>query len=189
MPEPVSHIDNYLPEEQVVRRQNLQSNDGGDTYTAMSEVEAKIAAAEARTDTKFAEMMGELRVISGRLDHIEKTTGGLRLNTWLAMGTALAILIAVFGWGSQMFGVGMNADSIARQAAEGVRQDTAAQIESLSARYENLEDQVGQILLLLQADAESSPIPNQPAPSPSPSPDGGLSPTPFPMPQLDSPQQ
>lgn len=156
----------------------LKSSGGGGTFEGMSEVDAKIAAAEARTDTKFAQLMGELRVIEGATRGIKTTVVGTGI-------AAVALVVAIFTWGSQMFGVGMDAQSIADQAARSVELRTAPQLDTLNSRYQNLEGQVGHIIQLLQADGEVSRSPGQPAPAPSPSPDDGTSPTPFPMPQIE----
>ena len=93
---------------------------------SMSEVDAKIAAAEARTDTKFAEVVGELRLIEG-------ATRGLK-GTVIATGiAAVAVVIAVLGWGGQMFMSGMDtriaADRAAQTAAEAVEQRMSDELQ------------------------------------------------------------
>lgn len=132
------------------RTSDTLAKHGPQSGVNMSEVDAKIAASEARTDTKFAEMMGELRVISTRLDHVEKSTSGIKstvISTGVVTAVAvLALVTAIFGWGSQMFGVGMNADSVARQAAEAVRQETSAQFDNLNTRYQSLESEIGTLI-------------------------------------------
>lgn len=141
--------------------------------SSMSEIDAKIAAAEARTDTKFAEMMGELRVI-------ESSTRGTKATVIGTGIAAVALVVAIFTWGSQMFGVGMDAQSVADQAARSVEQRTAPQLQNLNVRYEHLEGQIGQLIQLLQADEQRSPFPQQESP-------GDLAPTPFPMPEMPPP--
>lgn len=98
----------------------LQSPASSATSNGMSEVDAKIAAAEARTDTKFAQVMGELRLINQRLEHVEGYTRNLR-STVIGTGiAAVALVVGIFGWGASMFGVGMDAQSIANQSAKNV---------------------------------------------------------------------
>lgn len=146
-----SDIDSLRRRRTLYTRKRLS---GSESLTGMSEVDAKIAAAEARTDTKFAEMMGELRLIrsdfSTRLDHVEKSTSGIKttvVSTGIVTGIAvIGLVVGIATWGSQMFGVGMDADSIARQAAQSVRQDTTSQINALDARHERLENSIGLLI-------------------------------------------
>lgn len=131
---------------------------------SMSEVDAKISAAEARTDTKFAEMMGELRLINQRLDHVEKSTSGIRLNIWLAAATAVGLVVAVFGWGTSMYGIGMDAQSVADQSAKNVVEQAKPQFDAINARYDRLEQQMGVILTAIEAQKRADPAPLTPAP-------------------------
>lgn len=129
--------------------------------TDMSEVDAKIAAAEARTDTKFAEMMGELRLINQKLEHVEKSTAGIRLNIWLAAATAVGLVVAVFSWGTSMFGVGMDAQTVADKSASIVIEKAQTEFQSINARYDRLEKQIGLILTNMKTDDKpqnNSPI-------------------------------
>lgn len=130
----------------------------------MSEIDAKIAASEARTDTKFAEMMGELRLINQRLEHVENSTSGLRMNTWLAAATAVALVVAIFSWGSSMFGVGMDAQSIANQSAKSLLDQAEPRFSSMNANferldknYEALQTQIGIILTAVEAQKKNTP--------------------------------
>lgn len=146
----------------------------------VSEIDAKIAAAEARTDTKFAELMGELKLlrsdlsgdfkaIEARIAHVETSTSGIK-STVVTTGivTAVAVLglvVAIFGWGSQMFGVGMTADSVAKQAAQAVQQSTSVQFDALNARQQKLETDIGALIQALQSQAgagEGAPVPHDP---------------------------
>ena len=81
------------------------------------EIDAKIAAAEAPTDTKFAELRIELRGISVSLAAIEgiKSTVVLTgITSVLAIG---AIVIGILAFGNDRFGAGMDASALANQAA------------------------------------------------------------------------
>lgn len=94
--------------------QELHSGGGGGTSGGMDTVDAKIAAAEARTDTKFAELRADLK------DFATKGT------VWGAMGTAVALILAAVAFAGDRFdaGVGMS-DKIAEQAERDAKQDRA----------------------------------------------------------------
>ena len=72
---------------------------GGGTSGGMDSVDAKIAAAEARTDTKFAELRGDLAKFA--------TKG----TVWGAMATALGIILAVAALSTNRFDAGMTVRS------------------------------------------------------------------------------
>jgi hypothetical protein len=63
------------------------------------EIDAKIAASEARTDTKFAELLGEVKATNARLDHITghlvEEKAGRRVTNSLIIGTGLAVIAAI----------------------------------------------------------------------------------------------
>lgn len=68
--------------------------------TAVQElVDAKIAAAEARTDVKFGQLIGEMQLMNQRLGHIEaeqqalRTT--LRTNIWTATSIVIGSMIGI----------------------------------------------------------------------------------------------
>ena len=102
------------------RPQPLHSFGGGGTSGGMDIVDAKIAAAEARTDTKFAQVLG-------RLDGIEKSTSGIRATVIVTGISAVALVVAIFGWGSAMFGSGMDVQTAADRAASAVESRYAEQ--------------------------------------------------------------
>ncbi|MEH3047986.1 hypothetical protein [Sphingomonas adhaesiva] len=94
----------------------LKSSDGGGMLPPMDTVDAKIAASEARTDTKFAELRGDLSRFA--------TKG----TVWGAMGTALGIVLAVAAFGGDRFDAGMTVKdavqaSVADQRARDASQD------------------------------------------------------------------
>src|SRR5690606_6890633 len=93
------------------------SGSGGSIYTGMSIIDAKIEAAEARTDTKFAGLKGSLDLINERLDNIETATNGVRLNVWLAAATALGLGIAAMAFGASQYGNGIMVTTVAVQDA------------------------------------------------------------------------
>ena len=118
----------------------LRDRPGDATSTPMDGdlVDAKIAASEARTDAKFAELRGDMRAgfsdirtefasilgeikemradIGGRLDHVEKATTGLRANIWFAAIAAVGLVAAILAWGGDQFGRGLEIGRSAPQA-------------------------------------------------------------------------
>lgn len=109
----------------------LKGGGGGGTSQGMDVVDAKIAAAEARTDTKFAEVVGELRLI-------ERSTSGLKATIIVTGISVVALVAAILGWGTSMFGTGMDAQTVADRAALSVEQRLSAQLQTTAARYEEL---------------------------------------------------
>ncbi len=113
--------------------------------------------------------MSELKLINVRMEHVEKSTSGLRLNTWMAAASAVALVAAIFGWGSSMFGVGMNVESVANKAADTVMTSAQPQINTLNARYVEMNNKLDEIFQLLSKPATPSPSPED-APNASPMP-------------------
>lgn len=127
----------------------------------LGEIDAKIAAAEARTDTKFAEMMGELRVISQRMGHIETDLGStksaissLRSTVIVTSVTSVLAIAALFytalQYGNSMFSAGLDSQSIADAAARSVEQRTGSQIEQLNAQFRDMNNRLGLLTEALQ---------------------------------------
>lgn len=138
---------------------SLQNGEGGGTFDDMEMMDAKIAAAEARTDTKFTEVLGELK-------RIETATSGTK-TTVIATGiAAVALVVAIFGWGSQMFGTGLNAQSVAIQAANAAISASTSRFDTLDARYDKLDTQMSTILEAI----------NRQTPKAIPAPDKSLTP-------------
>lgn len=135
-----------LSAHEAIKRGSLKSSGGGGMFDDMDTVDAKIAAAEARTDTKFAKLLSQLELLNLRMGHVETSTAGLKLNTWLAMASAVALVVAIFGWGSSMFGVGMNVESVANKAASSTAQTAQPQIDALSARYTEMNGKLDQLI-------------------------------------------
>jgi hypothetical protein len=94
-----------------------------------SEIDAKIAASEARTDTKFAELLGEIKVTNAGIVGLRSEFSDMRgyarsshhttIGTIVATGLGIvAIVIALLTYGATWFGLGINAHDVARQAAD-----------------------------------------------------------------------
>ena len=82
----------------------LKSGGGGGTLPPVDVIDAKISASEARTDTKFAELRGDLAKFA--------TKG----TVWGAVATALGIVLAVAALAGNRFDAGMTT----RGAVDGV---------------------------------------------------------------------
>lgn len=145
------------------------------TYDSMTpaEIDAKIAASEARTAEKFAELRGdfnarfaeivggiaalradlsgqiqtliarvaavEMRVgaVEARVEGVEKSTAGLR-STVITTGIgAVAIVLATLAIAYQMFGLGLDADAIAEEAATAAADRVIERLQQLPS----VEDQ------------------------------------------------
>lgn len=134
MPEPIQ-IDNFRT---MRRPQPLHSFGGGGTSGGMDVVDAKIAVSEAKTDTKFAELRGDLAkfggemgVLSAEMRNIKDSTSGVKMTViTTGIATAIAIIglvIGVFAYGSQMFGTGLDVQIAADRAAAAVEARYSAQ--------------------------------------------------------------
>jgi hypothetical protein len=160
---------------------NLQSAGSGSTLHDMSEVDAKIAAAEARTDTKFAEMMGELKLISYTTRGLKTTIITTGIATVIGLG---ALTIGVMAYGGQMFGLGLDTDEIVQRAAEAAGKQSAAELAFLREQIEQTNSQLGALIEAYGGKPPEPPAPQPESPlpgpeAPSPQPEGRT----FPMPQ------
>lgn len=93
------------------------------------EIAARIEASEARTDTKFAQMMGELHAmraelggkldtIGVRVDSVEKSTHGTKATIIVTGIAVVGLVVAIMAFGSQSIGIGFSASEIATTAAQ-----------------------------------------------------------------------
>ena len=94
----------------------LKHGGGGGTSGGMDAVDAKIAAAEARTDTKFAELRGDLKDFA--------TAKEMRNTVWGAALTLGAIILAAIAFGGDRFDAGLGmADTHQKQLQRDAEQD------------------------------------------------------------------
>lgn len=124
---------------------HLKHGGGGGTFDGMDVIDAKIAAAEARTDTKFAEVIGELKAMRTELAHMP--------STWTMVGTigaftaaASGLLIAVLALSSQMLGIGMDAQQVSERSASSAIERVQPQIDTLNANYVGMNSKLDQVL-------------------------------------------
>lgn len=85
------------------RQEPLNAHGGGGTLPPMDVVDAKIQASEARTDTKFAELRGDLK------NFATKST------VWQGVAVIIATLLAAMAFGGDRFDAGIGQADI-RQA-------------------------------------------------------------------------
>lgn len=87
---------------------SLKGGDGGGTFNDMDVVDAKIAAAEARTDTKFVELGRALDKLATK-DDVAASQTATRNSVWTAIGVALGIILAVLAFAANRFDAGVSA--------------------------------------------------------------------------------
>lgn len=107
----------------------LQFGGGGGTSGGMDIMDAKIAAAEARTDTKFAELRSDLK------DFATKGT------VWGAVASGvvaiLGVLVGLIAFGGDRFDAGLGmADVRQAQAERDAKQDQA--VKDINAKLDQL---------------------------------------------------
>lgn len=125
-------------------KRSLKSGGGDGTFEGMEVVDAKIAAAEARTDTKFAEVLGELKAMRAEMTHMPSNRsmiGTMGALSAVVLATVLAVL-ALAGDrfdGGVAYGIG-SAD--AKLGLDRVIAENSAQTKQI----EMLSNQMNQVL-------------------------------------------
>lgn len=107
----------------------LKTGGGGGTSDGMDTVDAKIAASEARTDTKFAELRGDINTQFAEL-RMQLAHMPSKNTLWAAVGTGaaavLGVLLAIIAFGGDRFDAGMGvADQRQAQLQRDQKQDAA----------------------------------------------------------------
>jgi hypothetical protein len=108
----------------------LKHGGGGGTYGGMEAVDAKIAAAEARTDVKFVELSRTLDKLATKED-ITTSQNATRANIWAAIGVALGIILAVMAFAANRFDAGVAAGGALAPYASTQQQRDQAQDKKL----------------------------------------------------------
>lgn len=148
-----SKIDAWVSEADIARpaRILLQQAPHGTSMEHMETVDAKITAAEARTDTKFAELLGELKLMNQRLDHVERSTSGMK-STVIGTGIGVvAIVIAVMAYGAQWFGLGMDAQQVSERAVSAAVDKIQPQINAASKANSDLDTKIDVMMKAISA--------------------------------------
>ena len=97
----------------------LRSAGGGGGNPPADLVDAKIAVSEARTDTKFAELRGDLSRFA------------TKATVWGAMATALGVVLAIAALASDRFDAGMTVKDAVEAATASQRERDATQDKKL----------------------------------------------------------
>jgi len=94
-------------------------------------VDAKIAASEARVDTKFAQLIARLESMDGKLTRIEadnlRTRSTVRTTGFTIVSIILAVLALTFAVFSQSFNLGSKVSDVARLEATSILQSQTQQ--------------------------------------------------------------
>lgn len=123
----------------------LQQGGGGGTFDNMDIVDAKIAAAEARTDAKFAEMMGELKAMRTDLSHMPSTI--TMIGTMGAFtGVMITVVLALFALSGQMFGIGMDAQQVSERAVQTASDRLQPKIDNLAESNRDMNAKMDAII-------------------------------------------
>jgi len=123
---------------QAFERSPLFGGGGGDTYDPMDAVDAKVAAAEARVDTKFAELRRDLDGFSTK-----STVWRGVASTIAAIVTAVGVILTVLAFGGDRFDAGVGAGSALSPYVEQQRQRDKRQDEKLDQILERLPPKKG----------------------------------------------
>lgn len=148
MPNPSRDYREYPRAVEVAEHNSLIGGGSGGNDGGMDLVDAKIAAAEARTDTKFAEVLGELKAMRSDMSHMP--------STWAMVGTmggfavvVVTVILAVMAYGGDRFDGGVafgQGSAEAKVALDKVTSDNAAQTKQI----EQLSGQLNQVLMAIQ---------------------------------------
>ena len=117
----------------------LRGGGGGGTFPPMETVDAKIAAAEARTDTKFSDLRRDMDKLATTAD-VTAGANSNRNNVWGAALTVLAILLAILAFGGDRFDAGVNAGGALAPYAEQQRARDAQQDAADAKRDRQFEE-------------------------------------------------
>ncbi|MEN9717232.1 MAG: hypothetical protein RIQ99_110 [Pseudomonadota bacterium] len=102
------------------------------------EIDAKIAASEVRTDTKFAELLRHIDGQTAKLESVERSTAGVKTTVIVTgIGTVIglaALGVAILARGDTLFGLGLSVSDAAEQAARRVAAQQSAANEQLAKR-------------------------------------------------------
>jgi hypothetical protein len=82
------------------------------------EIDAKIAASEARTDTKIARLEGKLDLVLSKLDSVMGDNRVTRTNQWVIGFGLAALLITIAALLPVFFGIGVQIKDIVDHAVE-----------------------------------------------------------------------
>lgn len=138
-------------------RSKVMTEGEAEVSVTREEIDAKIAGSEARIDTKFAQLLGELTTmraeikgsldtVSARVEHVEKATAGVKTTVIVTAIAAMGLTVAIMAYGSQWFGLGMDAQQIAGKASSSAISSITPKVDALDARYNEMNGKLDQLL-------------------------------------------
>lgn len=139
-------------------RPGLKGGGGGGTFDGMELMDAKIAASEARTDTKFAEVLGELRSMRAQTSHLP-TTGAMIATVIASTAAAVSLIVGVLALGGDRFDGGVSVGQAgveAKIALDRVINENEAQ----SRQIEQVSQQLQKVLFAISNDPATQQSPN-----------------------------
>ena len=158
--------------EQRRREEALPTGPSGDIYQGMpmaNEIfDDKIAAAEARSEAKlermlgemrtgFADIRGEIRAVSTRVEAVERSTSGIKSTIVITAVGAVALVVAILAYAGDSLTKGMSYRDVI--AAETARQLSSSE-ERLKASFSST---LGEVLKAMAA-KPPAPAGGQPPP-------------------------
>lgn len=135
-------------------RPGLKGGGGGGTFDGMELVDAKIAAAEARTDTKFAEVLGELRSMRAETSHLP-TTGAMIATVIASTAAAVGVIVAVLAFGGDRFDGGVSVGQAGVEAKTALDR-VIAENEAQTRQIEQVSQQLQKVLFAISRDPASN---------------------------------
>jgi hypothetical protein len=99
------------------------------------EMKASLELAEAKTDVKFAQLIGkidtanadlrgDIRALSAHFSAVERSTAGVKATIILTAVAVLAIVVGVLGFGQQWFGIGITTRDVVRSTVKEFQEQT-----------------------------------------------------------------
>lgn len=85
------------------------------------EVDAKLATADARSETRIVEVLGEIKAMNARIDGIQQSTAGVKATIIFTGIAVVTLVVAVLSYGQQWFGIGITTRDIVRATVQEMK--------------------------------------------------------------------
>lgn len=141
---PIRGAENATDQE---RRPTLKSGGGGGTFDGMELVDAKIAAAEARTDAKFAELLGELKSMRAETSHLPSTSTMVSA-VGLSVIAGVGVVLAALAFGGDRFDGGVAVGQAGAEAKTALDR-VIAENEAQTRQIEQVSQQLQKVLFAI----------------------------------------
>jgi hypothetical protein len=114
-----------------------ETADMADDPVTRSEITAHLGAVEARTDAKFAQLLGKIDVsaaelkgeigkVATRLDGVERSTTGVKTTIVVTAVAVVAVIVGILSFGQQWFGIGLSTRDIVHATVTELHQQEVA---------------------------------------------------------------